>query len=92
MITCDKCGFGHRTFEEKAACKSWEEMQAEESASASPALTSARQFFMNDPRFRCTGTEPYTEYEMAFIEENLNINGIPVFEFAEVYAKHASGK
>ena len=30
MISCDKCGFGHKTFEEKAACKSWAEMQAEE--------------------------------------------------------------
>jgi hypothetical protein len=29
MISCDKCGFGHRTFEEKAACKSWAEMQLE---------------------------------------------------------------
>lgn len=29
MIRCDKCGFGHKTFEELQACKSWEEMQAE---------------------------------------------------------------
>ena len=28
MISCDRCGFGHKTFEEKAACKSWSEMQA----------------------------------------------------------------
>jgi hypothetical protein len=30
MISCDKCGFGHRTFEELKACKSWSEMVAEE--------------------------------------------------------------
>lgn len=28
MITCDKCGFGHKTFEELRACKSWEEIVA----------------------------------------------------------------
>ena len=29
MISCDKCGYGHRTFKEKSACKSWAEMQLE---------------------------------------------------------------
>ena len=34
MICCDKCGFGHRTFEELKACKSWSEMVAEEKTAA----------------------------------------------------------
>ena len=38
MISCDKCGYGHLTFEEKKACKSWSEMQAE---------------LMTKPRFEC---------------------------------------
>ena len=29
MISCDKCGFGHLTFEEKDACKSWDQMVKE---------------------------------------------------------------
>lgn len=29
MISCDKCGFGHKTFKEMDACKSWAQIQAE---------------------------------------------------------------
>lgn len=36
MITCNKCGFGHKTVEELRACKSWAEMQAEAPAPAQP--------------------------------------------------------
>jgi hypothetical protein len=29
MISCNKCGFSHRTFEELNACKSWDEIVAD---------------------------------------------------------------
>lgn len=29
MISCDNCGFGHKTFEEKKACKPWSQIVAE---------------------------------------------------------------
>jgi hypothetical protein len=42
MISCDKCGFGHKTFEELRACKSWAEMQAETGTVS-----------VNKPRYTC---------------------------------------
>ena len=30
MISCDKCGYGHLTFKEKDACKTWSEVWAEQ--------------------------------------------------------------
>lgn len=36
MISCDKCGYGHKTFEEMRECKSWSEMVEECEASGHP--------------------------------------------------------
>lgn len=44
MITCNKCGFGHKTVEELRACKSWAEMQTEAPAPAQPDIELANNF------------------------------------------------
>ena len=38
MISCNKCGFGHLTFEELGACKSWGEKVAECVAQGHPIV------------------------------------------------------
>lgn len=38
MITCDNCGFGHRTFEELRECKPWAQIVAEAKARGEDVL------------------------------------------------------